>query len=98
MVRVQVEDEGGASIGEAIDVPSTFFPPETDSRFVCLRFVDPYGDTVFNRIQACHLDGDLRLKMRECGDQKDLKMIEELLLLVALCQAEPHCYIRCIGD
>jgi hypothetical protein len=96
--RVALQDEHGKTIDDPIDVPSNRFPVETDSRFVCLRFVDPYGDTLFNRIQAEYLEADLRLLSRECRDPGDGMLIERVISLVSACRAEPHRYVKFIGD
>ena len=98
MIRVLVQDEHGVAIGDPIDLPSDILPAETDSRFVCLRFVDPYGDTVFNRIQSEYLVVDLQLLSDGLSDQGDRKLVESTIALVSLCNAEPHRYIKFIGD
>jgi hypothetical protein len=98
MIRVVLQDEHGVSIGAPVDLRSSALPTETDSRFVCLRFVDPYGDAVFNRIQADFLEADLRLLISECVAQEDRVLLEQVLLLVSACKAEPHLYIKFIGD
>ncbi len=47
LIRVFVQDENGTQVGNAIDFPSSILPNLADKRFYFLRFVDPYGDTVF---------------------------------------------------
>jgi hypothetical protein len=98
VIRVVLQDENGATIGEPIDVPSALLRTETDSRFVCLRFVDPYGDTVFNRIQAEYLEADLRLLSRECRDPENGILVDGLISMALACQSEPHLYVKFIGD
>jgi hypothetical protein len=39
-------------VGQSVDVPAHIFPHVDDAHFVSLRFIDPYGDTLFNRLQV----------------------------------------------
>ena len=52
---LSLEDEHGARIAELHD-PRNYVPCivglASESATICLRFIDPYGDTVFNSIQA----------------------------------------------
>ena len=98
MIRVVVQDEHGVAIGKPVDLPSDLFPEEADSRFVCLKSVDLYGDTVFNRIQARSLRADLQLLNEGLAGERDRMLVEETIALVDLCLAEPHRYIKFIGD
>ena len=98
MIRVVVQDERGMTIGDPVDLPTDILPSETDAQFVCLRFIDPYGDTVFNRIQSEYLAADLRLLNNRILDQDDSVLVEATMALVKLCMSEPHRYIKFIGD
>ncbi len=61
MIRVILQDENGIEVGSPVDFPSRMIPALDDDRFKCLRFVDPYGDTVFNHLQMAPLSEDLDL-------------------------------------
>jgi len=98
MIQVELQDEHGVPMGSQVHFPPGVLPPETDSRFVCLRFVDPYGDTVFNCIQAPYLEADLRLLSNECAAPEVTAMLQKILSLVSECRAMPHRYIKFIGD
>jgi len=98
MITVVLQDLTGKRIGDGVDVAWPMLPAETDSRFACLRFVDPYGDTVFNGIQAQYLEADLKLLIRESRNQEEVAIIEQLLSLASACQDHPHLYVRFIGD
>ena len=52
MVSVVIQDEKGNQVGQRMDIPTSVLPDLHDTRFTCLRFVDPYGDTLFNRLQV----------------------------------------------
>jgi len=98
MIQVILQGERGVSIGSEVNFPSGLLPTETDPRFVSLRFVDPYGDTVFNRIQAEYLETDLRLLSSESTTPEQRTLLQQILTLVSACRAEPHLYIKFIGD
>jgi hypothetical protein len=97
MIRVVLQDENGKGLSQGIDVPSNLLARLDDSRFSCLCFVDPYGDTVFNRVQAVALLADLRL-LRGCESHPHEAAIQAIEKLVRQCQEEPHLYIKLIGD
>ena len=51
-IRVVLQDESGCQIGEGIDIAAKIFPQLGDDCLFVFRFVDLYGDTVFNALQA----------------------------------------------
>jgi len=97
MISVLVQDERGIAIGERVDLPTDLFPKADDMRFVCLRFVDPYGDTFFNRLQVQAVLVDLQL-LKTTKNKEQLELIHRLETLVRACEKEPHLYLRFIGD
>jgi hypothetical protein len=98
MIQVVIENEQGLQIGSAVDFSPSLIPAETDARFVCLRFVDPYGDTTFNHIQAPYLEADLQLLSSECGAPEQKAELQQILSLVSTCRAAVHLYIKFVGD
>jgi len=93
-----VQDETGNEVSEAVDVSTALLAHPDDVRFACLRFVDPYGDTIFNRLQLPPLLDDLRL-LRQCGNgSEDEAALRQVEALIERCRAEPHLYLRLIGD
>jgi hypothetical protein len=64
-----------------------------------LRYVDPYGDTVFNTIQA----RELVEEVEQLLTRSDLEAIERrglarLKVMGERCRDDVHLYIWCIGD
>ena len=53
-IDIRWENEDGKLI-ESLDDPygllSKVLPPPNDLSWTCLRFIDPYGSTIFNQIQ-----------------------------------------------
>ena len=100
MIRVcKVQDEKGNEFGEAVDVASDLLAHPGDPCFSCLRFVDPYGDTVFNRMQlvGSFWRTSVWLEGTDYGTQHTAA-IDKVESLIELCQAEPHSYLKLIGD
>ena len=69
----------------------------SDTTSVCLRFVDPYGDTVFNHSQARVLAAELRGRLSELG-ASEADSIAEVIGLAEQCADGVHLYLWCIGD
>ena len=64
-----------------------------DESFTCWRFVDPYGDTVFNAAQAVVVLEELdRLVAAGGSETPGLRSLAER------CRDEVHLYLRFVGD
>jgi hypothetical protein len=99
-IDVVLEDANRKSIQECHD-PEQFF-----SRFLrrrdlsttcCLRFIDAFGDTVFNRAQATVLIEELTAA-RDDADAGAQKYIDNAIRLARLASRKGHLYVRFIGD
>jgi hypothetical protein len=54
-VNLRLESENGSRLAELLDprgYAMYLVSLSTERQTVCLRFIDPYGDTVFNALQA----------------------------------------------
>lgn len=98
MIRVVVQDEKGNEIGQAVDVSTAVIAQPGDPRFACLRFVDPYGDTVFNTLQLAPLLKDIRLLRELPNAIENEAAFRQVEALIERCQTEPHLYLKLIGD
>ena len=102
LLQVTLEDERCRVVQEMVSDPrvldSLLAQVEGVTEFPCLRFIDPYGDTIFNRIQAqqllIELDA-LRLRVTQLSQQSALREISEF---ARRCSDQPHLYIRFQGD
>ena len=59
-ISVRVESEEGdieAEVADPSELTQTLLPDAGDASWSCLRFVDPSGATVFNRLQISALSG-----------------------------------------
>jgi len=65
---------------------------------VCLRFIDPWGDTVFNQSQIPVLLSELKAELTRQDDQRASEYLKSVIQLVELAVDQTHTYIKFIGD
>ncbi len=97
-ISVLVVDERDNALSERLDIPRNALVCIDNSAYSLLRFVDPYGDTVFNRSQIPTVLSDLRLLRQSTTDSECRKLFDGLELLCKTCLEEPHRYLKFIGD
>jgi len=72
-VNLYMEDEAGAKLAEVLD-PRGFVgcivSLAGNENTVCLRFIDPYGDTVFNQLQIPVLIRELEAARGLISDER----------------------------
>ncbi len=88
---VRLQDERGlpAEVADSVvdfDLPSRGL----------LKYVDPYGDTIFNRVQMEDFINDW--KMIEPADSVKRQAWQQVHEMATRCNNESHLYIKFIGD
>lgn len=85
-------------IVDAADALPVVLPQDKPKEFPFLAHVDPYGDTIFNTLQASpvleewrRLEGPLTLK----GQRSFYKAVEEMLQDL---ESGTHIFLRFVGD
>ncbi len=68
------------------------------SNHVCLRFVEPWGDAVFNQTQIPILLTELRAELAATSDAKVAEQLGKVVQLVERSVDQTHTYIKFIGD
>lgn len=98
-ISVQIEGEDGSRDGEPWwHVRSTELLVGDHPDTCCLRFIDPYGDTVFNQSQLPVLLDELQA-LRACLVDPDLtSVLDELSRFVTPAVGQIHTYVRFLGD
>lgn len=66
------------------------------SDFKLLKYLDPYGDTIFNNVQMSDLVSDLKLLQEKEKDENTL--IQNIINLANRCETETHVYLVFYGD
>ena len=99
-IAIRLEDEH-ANVLDYFDWPTWLdrvLPPYEDESFQCLRFIDPYGDTVFNRAQIPTLLGELERVTDRTNNATERQQLAEIARLAERCSSEAHLCIRFYGD
>jgi hypothetical protein len=65
---------------------------------VCVRFIDPYGDAVFNQAQIPKLLFELRKSSGSSMAHDVRAHLVRLIELVESAEDEVHTYVRFVGD
>lgn len=73
-------------------------PLPEDASFPLLRYVDWYGDAVFNRLQVPELLIELDRLVNRAGSEGERGILHQVRDLAARCEREPHLYLKFEGD
>ncbi len=95
------EDERG-NLLENVDDPHNIFARfiihAQLSQTVCLRFIDEYGNTVFNQLQIPTLVNELESFLKIHSNSESSEQISRVLNLARQSQGQPHTYLKFYGD
>ena len=100
-VDCRLEDESGKEIDVVRDptgVLNRLIPAADDGRFQCWRFIDEYGDTVFNHLQMGQFLNELELLRADASQPGAEEVLGQLERLARRCQLEVHLYLKFYGD
>ena len=100
-IDVRIQNERGGVIRELPD-PRSLLPrllrQLSGKESVCVRFIDPYGDTYFNQLQMPVLLRELRAVVDGCTDQDAKAHGEAVVALVESANERVHTYVLFTGD
>jgi hypothetical protein len=100
-INIRLESESGEAIAEVLDPhgrTKALLPSYSDSDSYCLRFVDRYGDAVFNQLQLPLLVSEVRRRHEKLEDRATRQHAETILELLESAEGKVHTYVRFIGD
>jgi hypothetical protein len=98
-ISVEIQDESGNREGEPWSHPrSTTILCRPDQASVCLRFIDPYGNTTFNQSQLPVLLDELAVLADATPDSSDKEVIRDLQRFLRTALGEVHTYVQFVGD
>lgn len=96
-IDVEWQDENGNRLARYDGPPiDARLPGRAAEGWPCLRFVDPYGDTVFNAAQVEALEQELASISATEGEVAG--QARSLLEFVRVLKDRTHCYLKFIGD
>ena len=95
--NVKLENEEGKTLDEIMKVWG--FVPSADALdYPLLRFIDPYGDTIFNRPQMVPFLEEWG-RLEQLAQQNSQRAQWDAIKRMAVrCHSEPHTYLRFVGD
>jgi hypothetical protein len=99
-IDVELQDEMGKSvqrIGDPQSLLARALPDARDETFVCLRFIDPYGDTTFNRHQCALVADELR-RVAHGASGEARAHLGKVERLARQAVEDVHLYLKFIGD
>ena len=101
-ITTALHDESGNRISEYVNDPmgviARSLPYLDDHTYSCIRFIDPYGDTIFNSLQAKVMIGEWD-RFKESFSEKDAETLwADVRNLIVRCANEVHVYLWFIGD
>lgn len=100
-VDARIENENGDCLEELLDpknMVEKLLPRYDDRTSSCLRFIDPYGDTTFNRVQMSVLAEELIKAIDNCSVPEAKEHGKSLLEMVKKVSEEVHLYLKFYGD
>jgi len=62
-----------------------------------LRHIDPWGDTIFNRLQLRIVIQELDVLAKLARNESETALIAEVRGLAIFCQEKPHRYLKIFG-
>lgn len=99
-IKVSLQTEIGASLADASDVHDvlvTLADAASEHELEIAHTIDPYGDTVLNRLQVPMLLRDFDL-MGKYASEGQAAFLVEVRILAERVVGEPHLYLKFIGD
>jgi hypothetical protein len=101
-IEVVLQDEMCNNISETVQDPqgviALSLPDLADAAYSCVRFIDPYGDTIFNRLQATVIIEEWNRLKPLFSERNAETLWADIHKLIVRCSDEPHTYLKFIGD
>jgi len=100
-LNIELQTEKGKRIDNAIDIHNFLIHLADKAQIensCCLRFVDPYGNTIFNRIQLIQFVKEINALLHVAENPEQKEVLFHIKSLAERGQQEPHLYIKIIGD
>lgn len=97
-IQAHLETEDGTRLVSVWDrVGVADFVRSRSEGTTCMRFIDPYGDTVFNRTQ-CGVLRDEWVALADGAPEAVQRWIDDVAALIERCSTDMHLYVRFSGD
>ena len=101
-IDAHIAPKGRKPQGEVFDSKGLFVSALQNGSLddtACLRFIDPYGETVFNGLQMPVLLDELQTLAARLTDEQSRRHVEQLTILVReALEMGPHVFLQFVGD
>ncbi len=97
-ILVELRDEHGNVLERMAEwVGSPSFDLDSDD-FPTLRYIDPYGNTVFNGLQMKPLIQEFGILRARASTDEQRRMVDRILAAAHRCAKSQHTYLAFVGD
>ena len=100
-LEIVLQTELGAHV-DAVADPKNYLgkllPEVHGEKYPLLGGIDPYGDTIFNRIQMRRFLLEWIEASAKAGTPEERQLVSKIEELARRCRDEVHLYIRFVGD
>ena len=86
------------SVEDPTNVLHRVLPDGNDPSFQCIKYIDWYGDTVFNYLQAPQFLAEWQSLESKKGDPEAVRVIDGIRRLAERLSQERHVYLKFYGD
>lgn len=100
-MKISLKNEAGQVIDSVTDTKKALrklLPNFDNKEYCCLRFIDPYGDTIFNNLQMMIFLDEWNQLLEKAEHQEEKEIMLQIKDLAARCQAGTHLYLWFLGD
>jgi hypothetical protein len=99
-LSIHLETENGKTLDSFDDhgLLMPLIPPLNDKNYYCIKYINPYGDTVFNYLQMDDFISELKQIKSNSSDEKVKELIDKIIQLAERCKQKVHTYIKFYGD
>jgi hypothetical protein len=100
-MSIRLENRDGKATEEIPDLGSLlsrFFPSWDDSTYHFLRYIDPWGETVFNHLQMDELIFELRRIRFKATTEEERAFVDAIEGMAGRCKDSDGLYLKFIGD
>ena len=100
-LTVVLETERGHAVREINDPHNLLhrlLPSDDDRSFQLLRYIDWYGNTVFNTLQMRDFLAEWDTLRERAQNEQELALISDIKELAERCEGGTHLYLKFYGD
>ena len=98
MLVTEAGEVVNSPIHDPANVLGRVLPRLPGEEFSQLPYIDPYGDTLFNRLQMEPFLAEWSLLPRTGLSERDITVLDAVERLAKVCKNDIHLYLKFVGD